>query len=174
MSNKIPDEKSPLKFELIEKRDEKNHYIGEAETFFGSIINQTGKMIKIMKNGYVLGSFKILVCRKEVKHSFLNYVYGGTEIALMMAIDFTKSNEEHNYHSKDKDQNLYLQAIRNIGEILRYYDTDNQIPAYGFGAKLPPLKNVISHCFSINGNFFDPEMNGLEEVLESKIYDLFL
>jgi hypothetical protein len=94
MSNKIPDEKTALKFELIERKDEKNNFVGEAEVTFGNVIDQTGKTIKIMKSGYVLGTFKVMECKKVIKHSFLNYVYAGTEISLIMAIDFTNSNGE--------------------------------------------------------------------------------
>ena len=30
----------------------------------------------------------------------------------------------------------------------------------GFGAKLPPYHNIISHCFSLNQNFFMPTIDG--------------
>lgn len=92
MSNKIPDEKTVLKFELIERKDDKNNFIGEAEINFGNVLDQPGKTIKIMKSGYVLGTFKVVECKKVIKHSFLNYVYAGTEISLIMAVDFTNSN----------------------------------------------------------------------------------
>ena len=65
--------------------------------------------------------------------------------------------------------NEYLQALKKIGGILKHYDSDKKIPLYGFGAKLPPNKNIVSHCFSLNKNYFDPEVNGLEEAVEGKI-----
>ena len=55
-----------------------------------------------------------------------------------------------------------------VGGILQYYDNDNKYPVYGFGAKLPPYHNIVSHCFALNGNFFDPEVAGLEEVINGK------
>lgn len=66
------------------------------------------------------------------------------------------------------EKNEYLQALQNIGNILRHYDSDQRIPVYGFGAKLPPQYNVVSHCFSLNNNYFDPEIEGLDQVIESK------
>jgi len=53
-----------------------------------------------------------------------------------------------------------------VGDILQYYDSDKEIPAYGFGASIHPTANRASHCFAINGNIFAPECNGLEGVLE--------
>jgi len=63
-----------------------------------------------------------------------------------------------------------LQALKSIGGILQHYDSDKRIPLFGFGAKLPPHHNVVSHCFSLNNNFFDPEVDGLTEVIESIIF----
>ncbi len=33
-----------------------------------------------------------------------------------------------------------------VGDILCPYDSDNNFPVYGFGAKLPPA-GTVSHCF---------------------------
>jgi len=33
---------------------------------------------------------------------------------------------------------------------------------------MPPYFNVVSNCFSLNGNYFDPEVAGLEEVIKGK------
>jgi len=64
-------------------------------------------------------------------------------------------------------KNEYLNAIRSVGNILQYYDEDKQIPVFGFGAAIPPYGNQAEHCFALNGNIFDPEVDGLDEVLES-------
>ena len=62
--------------------------------------------------------------------------------------------------------NQYYKAIKRIVEIVSYYDTDSVIPIYGFGAKLPPYYNSVSHCFALNGNMFDPEISGVAEIWE--------
>jgi hypothetical protein len=46
-------------------------------------------------------------------------------------------------------------------KFLDYYDTDGFIPFFGYGAKLPPFKNSVSHCFAVNGNIFKPEVRGI-------------
>ena len=109
----------------------------------------------------------------EVKqrHSFLEYVFGGCEIGLTVAIDFTLSNGEPSkpgsLHYLDMQKNEYLNAIKGVGNILQYYDTDKQIPVLGFGAAIPPYGNVANHCFALNGNIFDPEVDGISGVEEA-------
>ena len=38
---------------------------------------------------------------------------------------------------------------------------------YGFGGRISPRDLETSHCFAVNGDIFNPECNGLEEVLEA-------
>jgi hypothetical protein len=38
---------------------------------------------------------------------------------------------------------------------------------YGFGARLPPTYSHCSHCFACNGNFFDPEVEGVDGVINA-------
>ncbi len=54
------------------------------------------------------------------------------------------------------NKNEYVQAIRAVGEILQYYDSDKEITTYGFGAKVSPQASV-SHCMALNGDIFSPE-----------------
>ena len=63
-------------------------------------------------------------------------------------------------------RNEYLNAIKSVGNILQYYDSDKQIPVLGFGAAIPPYGNAANHCFALNGNIFDPEVDGIEGVVE--------
>ena len=74
----------------------------------------------------------------DKRYSFLDYVFGGCEISLGLAIDFTLSNGDPNdpksLHFFDPNKNEYLQAIQQVGTILQYYDSDKSIPAFGFGA----------------------------------------
>lgn len=105
------------------------------------------------------------------RHSFLEYIFGGCEIQLCIAVDFTLSNgnpaDRDSLHYLDMNKNEYLNAIKSVGNILQYYDSDKQIPVYGFGAAVPPQTNRASHCFALNGNFFDPEVDGLDGVLDA-------
>ena len=76
------------------------------------------------------------------RHSFLDFIFGGCEIGLTIAIDFTLSNGEPNnpnsLHYLNMQKNEYLNAIMSVGHILQYYDADKQIPVFGFGAAVPP------------------------------------
>lgn len=54
-----------------------------------------------------------------------------------------------------------------MGNVLQYYDSDKEIPAYGFGAQVPPAKGRASHCFALNGDIFAPECNALEGVVQA-------
>ena len=56
--------------------------------------------------------------------------------------------------------------MRAVIGFLQYYDHDNTIPVYGFGAKLPPYFETVSHCFAINGDFFNPEISGIEQLIK--------
>jgi hypothetical protein len=51
-------------------------------------------------------------------------------------------------------ENPYQAALRKTIKFLDYYDTDGFIPFFGYGAKLPPFRNSVSHCFAVNGNIF--------------------
>ena len=93
------------------------------------------------------------------------------EINLIIGIDFTSSNLDpklpnslHNITSNVK--NSYEKAIKSCGDIVGYYDYDQLFPVYGYGAILPN-DTVVSHCFPINGNPQDPNINTIDGVLET-------
>jgi hypothetical protein len=118
-----------------------------------------------------LKSAKITVIKFEVKQkvNFMEYIFGGCQINLHVAIDFTASNgdpktERDSLHAThDLSRNQYIQALRSVGGILQYYDHDKEIPAYGFGATFPTVTNpkVAFHKFALNGDCFKPECNGI-------------
>lgn len=105
----------------------------------------------------------------EAQHSFLEYVFGGCEIDLTLAIDFTLSNgnprNSNSLHFFDPQRNQYLQAIQSVGNILQFYNTDKQVNLYGFGGAIPPYNNRASHCFALNGDIFNPRVDGLDAVV---------
>lgn len=78
--------------------------------------------------------------------NFLEYVFGGCQINLHVAVDFTASNgypeQRDSLHNKNPAKNQYLQALRSVGGILQYYDQDKLIPAYGFGCQFPHHTNT--------------------------------
>lgn len=86
------------------------------------------------------------------KPEFIDYLTGGCQISLAVAIDFTASNGDprqegtpHYFHPPASHEwNDYEKAIFAVGSILAKYDSDQRFPVWGFGAK---YNNVVRHCF---------------------------
>lgn len=125
----------------------------------------------LKKKESVIGIVKFKELKIKKRNSFLNYIFGGCEVSLMLAVDFTLSNgppnEPNSLHYFDTKKNEYLAAIQSVGSILQYYDQDKQIPFFGFGGKIAPIANRASHCFAVNGNIFDPECDGIDGVIDA-------
>jgi len=66
-------------------------------------------------------------------------------------------------------ENPYQAAIRKTLKFLDYYDTDGFIPFFGYGAKLPPFRNSVSHCFAANGNIFKPDVRGINSMIKNYV-----
>ncbi|KAF9381358.1 Copine-8 [Podila verticillata] len=99
--------------------------------------------------------------------SFLDYLAGGVQLNLVVAIDFTQSNGDPRHpqslHYKNPSgENDYTRAIRSVGNILQCYDTDKKFPVYGFGGR---VNGAVSHCFALNGNPQYPEVDGVDGIL---------
>jgi hypothetical protein len=102
------------------------------------------------------------------KPTFVDYLSGGLQINLSVAIDFTGSNGDpripgtlHHIHSDCQQLNDYEKAFLAVGSIIARYDPDQQFPVYGFGAK---YDGVVRHCFQVGGA---PELKGIREVMEA-------
>ena len=69
--------------------------------------------------------------------TFLDYIDGGCEMQLCVAIDFTGSNgdprdrDSLHYQYPDGSLNDYEQAITSVGRILSDFDSDNKCPVWG-------------------------------------------
>uniref|UniRef100_A0A7S4DNV9 C2 domain-containing protein n=1 Tax=Lotharella globosa TaxID=91324 RepID=A0A7S4DNV9_9EUKA len=105
------------------------------------------------------------------EHSFLDYIKGGCEVNLSIAIDFTASNGDPRnprslHYIGPGHANEYQKAIATIGNILTPYDTDNKYPVYGFGGRVKRTGQV-EHCFPLTMNDYDPEVSGVGGVLQA-------
>ena len=116
------------------------------------------------------GILRLKQMQVEERFSFLQYIYGGCHMHLMIGIDFTLSNGDpkspSSLHFFDPNRNEYLQAIHSVGDILQCYDTDRNIAVYGFGAQVPPVAGRASHCFALNGNVFNPKLQGVPNIVD--------
>ena len=66
----------------------------------------------------------------------------------------------HTYTHTHQD-NEYVQAIKSVASVLAPYDSDQLIPTFGFGARVPP-DGQVSHCFPLNFNYQKPDVYGVQ------------
>ena len=106
--------------------------------------------------------------QQEPRPKFTDYLMGGCELELTIAIDFTGSNGDprkpgtlHYKYPDNKTLNDYEKAITAVGGVLARYDTDQKFSVFGFGAK---YGGVIQHCFQVGNS---DELDGLLGVLEA-------
>ena len=102
------------------------------------------------------------------KKRFLDYLKGGIDLNLTIAIDYTKSNgtpdNRNSYHYAFGDEsNDYEKAIYSCGKILAFYDKNQIFPVYGFGG-IPPGETKSNDCFNINLTD-NPNISTIENVI---------
>eukprot|EP00117_Sycon_ciliatum_P040172 scpid64233/ scgid29563/ Copine-3; Copine III len=102
--------------------------------------------------------------------TFLDYISSGLELNFVVGIDFTGSNGDRrhpkslHYNCPTGNMNEYQRALWAVGSVCEQYDTDKLFPAYGFGAKVPPLNN-FSNIFNLSIGSANPECHGVSGIL---------
>ncbi|KAG7153993.1 Copine-8-like 2, partial [Homarus americanus] len=131
---------------------------GPSNTYY--LINEERKK---KKGSSYKNSGEVMVNKAHVRqvYSFIDYIKGGMEINAFIAIDFTASNGNpqtaHSLHYINPGApNQYVRAIQSVGEIIEDYDTDKYFPVLGFGARMPPDFQKVSHEFFVNGDTSNP------------------
>lgn len=161
-------------------RDDSCDTIGHLDTSLNAMMqpNWTAALKDPKGKGKDVGSLVAGTVQVNQMPTLLNYLQGGLEIGLIAAIDFTASNGDPrnprslHYNSPDPNhQNPYEAAIRATGDVLIPYDRDGLVPAYGYGAELPP-NGIVSHCFALNGQPHSPSVPGVEGILA--VYNMAL
>lgn len=98
---------------------------------------------------------------------FVDYLSGGLEFQLTVAVDYTGSNGDPrrpgtlHYIHRDGQLNDYEKALTAVGAIVGKYDSDQKFPAVGFGAK---YGGVINHCFQLGPT---AEASGIKGLLDA-------
>ena len=94
--------------------------------------------------------------------TFTEFISGGMEMSLIVAIDFTASNGDpatpqslHHIDPAGIQLNQYQTALRAVGGIIEEYDTDKMFPVFGFGGR---IDSKVNHCFQIGSA---PEHHGI-------------
>lgn len=124
---------------------------------YGQFVESSGSFEVELDNNAGSLHFEKVDVRNKI--SFLDYIMGGCEIGVHIAIDFTFSNsppkdpKSLHYLNPSTMRNMYTDAIYEVVGILQNYDADQMFPVYGFGAKITGNPNK-SHCFALNGNIF--------------------
>mmetsp|Transcript_25825 Transcript_25825/g.40429 ORF Transcript_25825/g.40429 Transcript_25825/m.40429 type:complete len:564 (-) Transcript_25825:61-1752(-) len=152
----------------------KDDMIGTVETTTRALLNKEKLQLKDYKEGRNLDPGYLTVTASAIVRipTFLDYVCGGCEMSLSVAVDFTASNKDPSdptsLHHVDPNGNWneYQKAIIAVGEILLDYDHDKKCAALGYGAILPN-KEEASHCFALNGNAQNPEVEGVQGLLDA-------
>ena len=129
-----------IKFEFFKSVTSGKHKI------VGTVKNVTLAMLKAGEVRYNFeknknDNLQMQALKIERRHTFLEYIFGGCDIELSLAIDFTLSNgavnDPRSLHYPDPKRNQYLQVIQSVGNILQYYNSSKMINLYGFGGALP-------------------------------------
>ena len=105
----------------------------------------------------------------EKQYTMIDFLRGGLEISLVVAVDFTGSNGDPSrpgtlHYGGGTIPNAYTTAITGVGQILLEYDSNKMVPALGFGAKLS-WNSTVSHCFAMSMG--PEEVHGLDGILNS-------
>lgn len=88
----------------------------------------------------------------------------------MASIDYTASNGDpsnpRSLHYMGRN-NQYESALINVGMVVEPYDSDRSFPVFGFGGIPRHLGlNSVNHCFAMNGNPSDPNITGIEQIVQ--------
>jgi len=150
----------------------KHQFIGEFETSIEKIksgvteyeLNNTNKKSKT-------GTLHVKDFKIGPPLTFVDYLKGGTQLNVVVAIDFTGSNGDPSssgsLHYKSIDPpNQYHQAISSVCPIVLNYDYDKIVPLYGFGGiQKNKILSGTSHCFPLTGSESRDEVKGVEGIL---------
>jgi hypothetical protein len=102
--------------------------------------------------------------QSDLDPTFVNFMRGGCQLHGVVAVDLTASNgdprKESSLHSfgpapptmlagQEQPRNAYERALLSLCAILAQYDSDQQYPVLGFGAR-PGGSSAVSQCFPLD------------------------
>ena len=108
----------------ISAKSGKHRHCGQVSLTLGQLKENVRDYQIVDNRNRPVGNHRLTMTTLEVKqrHSFLEFVTGGCEIGLTIAVDFTLSNGPPNQpsslHYLDMQRNEYLNAIKSVGSIL--------------------------------------------------------
>jgi len=163
----------PLQVEVVDKSKAAEPVIALMETTLRNLEESQGNALKMNHYTHAGSSTHVKLMSNviiEKQPTFMDYIKGGLQLNLHIAIDFTASNGD----PMDADSlhclldpttpNPYESVITSVCKILENYDSDQMFPVNGFGASPAPGEST-SHRFSC-----DPEggeVSGLDGILNA-------
>lgn len=173
----------PLKIDILDwEKNGKHNFMGTVQTSCRALLTNNGAGMDVIepdkkakKKNYI-NSGTLLASNVIVEYhpTFTEFIAGGCEISLVVAIDFTASNGDPanpsslHFINHTGAYNAYQSAIAAVGSVLKPYDTDNMYPVYGFGAKIRQgdgTFSAVQHCFPVYGG--GVEVQGVEGLLQA-------
>jgi Copine len=183
---------APIEFKCFDyEKDGKHDPMGRFETTVNAMINAARNntdMILINQKGKECGTIMFekaeIIGLSQITHgiqnmsispqsaplvskaTFLDYISGGCELNVVVAIDFTGSNGDPRvpgalHYIDPCSRNQYEQAMAAIVSVLLKYDSDQKVPVLGFGGK---YGGVVRHCFQCGPT---AEVQGLNGVMQA-------
>lgn len=174
----------PIKIDILDwDKDGTHDPMGGVQTSVRALLESRGQPFNVIeedqkkkKKGYVnSGTLTALNPCIRQKPGLLEYIRGGLEISLSVAIDFTGSNGDprmpNSLHFLTGDPsrlNQYESAIVSVGSVVESYDADKQFPVMGFGCQiLQPNGQYgpVQHCFPVYAGGY--EVAGVGGILQA-------
>ncbi|TGZ57373.1 hypothetical protein CRM22_009940 [Opisthorchis felineus] len=133
------------------------------------LINPPKKKRK--KNYQDSGQLKVRLSLAQSNFSFLDYIFGGTSINVVIGVDLSNHISSKQMPASRQIEvaqscNEYSVAIQAVMEILQEYDSDQLFPAYGFGSRLSS-GGKICHKYPLSGDENNYFCKGMAGVLEA-------
>jgi len=155
----------------------KHKFMGVCELTMKNVVIDKIALFSIMdvNKKKKMGDLKLAQSQLIERPSFIDYLRGGEQLNMMIAIDFTGSNgtptnpSSLHYIRPDGGLNQYQTALVEVCDILLNYDFDKRVPVYGFGGK-PNFPNYAKpqadHCFPLTGDPQAPEVFGMPGIMQ--------
>jgi hypothetical protein len=167
----------PLQIELLDWDSNGKHAsMGIVNTSVAGMLSANNAPFDINEKNNK-GKGKLTAANTHIEHhfTFAEYVAGGLELSLVVAIDYTGSNGDptqpgtlHYIDPAGYIPNQYQDAIKYVGQILEPYDADKRYTVLGFGARVKQADGTFStaqHCIPIPTA--GGEVTGVDGILEA-------
>eukprot|EP01031_Cornospumella_fuschlensis_P028727 gene28727-34679_t len=176
----------PIILEVFDQDSSGKHEsMGSVQTSLDELLGKNGQPIPLVeKKGK--GKGVVIAGNAHIVHrpTFTEFIKGGLEVSLSVAIDFTASNGDpdqrgtlHYLDPSGHEQNQYEQCMSCIGSVLQQYDTDKRFQVYGFGARPRGEDNdflPVNHCLPLSPAGGAVGIDGVLGAYRTRLPDIML